>query len=103
MDKCFVKEIQVKRKNEWAYKKLYTTYLVNADNIIISDNGNRGIPIRVPGATRGHIELDENNVIVGYKLYDNSYKQDDETEYCYKKSVIKAIKGFMGHIIYIDD
>ena len=61
------------------------------------------IMIRSSGDTRGYIELDDDNVIIGYKLYDNSYKHNDKIDYCYKKSVKNIIDNFIGDTIYINN
>ena len=103
MDKHYIKELKSKRENSGWYKKYYITYLVNADTINVSEDGKMSIMIRSSGDTRGYIELDDDNVIIGYKLYDNSYKHNDKIDYCYKKSVKNIIDNFIGDTIYINN
>jgi hypothetical protein len=47
--------------------------------------------IRYPGATRGHIEVDENNIIKDIVLYKDSYNTDkiykDDVRSCFEKYI----------------
>ena len=103
IDKHYIKELKAKREKSLWYKRHHTTYLVNADTVNISNDGRMSIMIRASADMRGYIELDEHNIIIGYKLYDNSYKHDDKIDHCYKKSVIKVMDKFIGDIIYINN
>lgn len=59
---------------------LYSNYIFNEPV-----NGNWAI--RVPGATRGHIKI-EDGVVTEIKLYEDSF--------CYKKDVFDDLKKFIG-------
>lgn len=54
--------------------------------------------IRYPGATRGHILVDDNNVIQDIKLYDTA-TDSIKSVGCYKDSVKDAVKKFIGYKI----
>jgi hypothetical protein len=49
--------------------------------------------IRYPGATRGHIELDENDVIRDIKLYDTAHEHPTR---CYKLTVVPILLKYVG-------
>lgn len=49
--------------------------------------------LRYPGATRGHIEIDDNMVIVDIVLYDTAC---DNIVKCYKSTIREVIKKFIG-------
>lgn len=48
--------------------------------------------IRYPGATRGHIEVDENNIITDIVLYKDSYRTDK----IYKEEVWSCFEKYIG-------
>lgn len=53
--------------------------------------------IRLPGATRGHIEVDKNNIIKEIKFYEDScFGEGKNSLSCYKKEVIKAVEKYIG-------
>lgn len=49
-------------------------------------------PIRYPGATRGHVEVNEDDVIIDIKLYDDKYHTDG----IYKPEVRDIFKKYIG-------
>lgn len=59
--------------------------------------------IRFPGATRGHIEVDENNIIKDIKFYGDSgiAKKEPHNVGIYKESIIEEVKKFIGRKIVI--
>lgn len=64
----------------------FNTYIYDAKN----DNGDfYSYAIRYPGATRGHIELNEENIITNIKLYDS-------TKDIYRKEVEDILKKYIG-------
>ena len=64
------------------YDKSVGTYLCTWPN------DNNIICFRVPGATRGHIKL-ENNIIISFTFYDTS-------EECYEGNYVLSIDKFVG-------
>lgn len=54
--------------------------------------------IRRPGATRGHIEVDDNDVIVDIVIYDDSGIAHDKPNNvgCYREELKEAIKKYIG-------
>ena len=49
--------------------------------------------IRFPGATRGHIEVDENMIIKDIRLYNDTCF---ETHHLYKKDVLEILSKYIG-------
>jgi len=68
------------------------TYML-CDNTIPNFYG-----IRLPGATRGDIEFDNNGVIIAINLYETAI---DNCVACYKPSVREAIQKFIGYKIVL--
>lgn len=62
-------------------------------NYIYNDRYQNKYAIRYPGATRGHIEVDDNNIIVKIKIYHDEYHTDN----IYKSTVENAMKKFIGY------
>lgn len=48
--------------------------------------------IRFPGATRGHLEVDDNMIIIDIKLYDDNYNTDK----IYKNNVRECFDKYIG-------
>lgn len=59
---------------------------------IYNSKCNNKYPIRYPGATRGHIEVDENDIIINIKLYIDKY----ETNTIYNDSVVECFEKYVG-------
>ena len=59
--------------------------------------------IRFPGATRGHIEIDENSIIKDIVFYEDSgiAKKEPNNVGIYKEEIIDAVKKFIGRKIII--
>lgn len=60
------------------------------------------IPFRVPGATRGHIELDKDHIVTGIKFYEDT-SFGGAIDPVYKRDVVKAVEKFIGYKIVIVD
>lgn len=77
---------------EEPYKSMMTTYLWYND--IESDNyedGIKDIAFRLPGATRGHIEVDKDNIINKIVFYDDTcFDAKHNGIKCYKKEIESA-------------
>lgn len=74
-------------KDSWS-----KTYLYGDENgVEISQYGL--IAIRVPGATRGYIKVDENLIIQDLVIYEDSYKA---ALACYKSEVLEVRAKFIG-------
>ena len=65
-----------------------STYVMEKETF----NGANVIPIRYPGATRGHIELDSNDVITRIVLYDTCYNIIG----CYESTLKEVTSQFVG-------
>lgn len=84
---CITREID-KHLNFNDKHKIHTSYLYAPKKYI--ENGETLLPFRSPGATRGHIEIDSDNIIKNIKFYDCGWD-------IYKPSV-KIIKDkFIGY------
>ena len=59
-----------------------------------------GTAIRFPGATRGHVEFDDDLVITDIVLYDTA---SENCIACYKPSIHEAVKQFIGSKIVIQE
>lgn len=57
-------------------------------------------PIRYPGATRGHIRVDENEIITEIVLYKN---EDYDTSEIYESDIEECFKKYIGMRIVIDE
>lgn len=53
-----------------------------------------GVAIRYPGATRGHIEFNEEMIITKIVLYDTAF--DHKGVRCYEPTVEQAVQRFIG-------
>ena len=74
-------------KDSWS-----KTYLYGDENgVEISEYGL--IAIRVPGATRGHIKVDDNLIIQDLVIYEDSYTA---TWACYMPEVLEVRAKFIG-------
>ena len=58
-------------------------------------NDNNIICFRVPGATRGHIKL-EDNIIISFTFYDTS-------EGCYEGNYISSVEKFVGSKLILEE
>lgn len=67
----------------------------NRDKILVA--------FRIPGATRGHIELDENHIITDIKFYEDTCFGVGNLPSIYDRKVIDATKKFIGYRIVIGD
>lgn len=77
-------------KLEEPYKSMMTTYLC-LDDIKNLDENHRNVAFRVPGATRGHIELNDNNEIDNIVFYDDTcFDAKHKGIRCYVKEVEAA-------------
>lgn len=70
-------------------------YLLKVDNCwrgyrnyIYEEPINNSWLIRVPGATRGNIIVDDNNIILEINLYEDSF--------CYNREVLNNLDQFIG-------
>lgn len=61
-------------------------------NYIYNEKFKDSYAIRYPGATRGHIKVDENNIITEIKIYHDKYRTDK----IYKDTIDKALEKFIG-------
>lgn len=82
-------------KLESPYKEMMSTYLWNMDieNDFSYYDGKKGkcIAFRLPGATRGHIEVDENYIIKDILFYaDTCFNKNKNGVECYKPEVVEA-------------
>lgn len=66
--------------------------------LCVVDTSMCDIPIRYPGATRGHIQLDGDSRIVGFGFYDNFLgpKDGNRLQPIYKKSVLRELNRLIG-------
>lgn len=89
------------KKNRQGYKNDITEYLDEYlikcegcidfySNYIYDEPINGNWAIRVPGATRGHIKI-EDGIIKEIKLYEDSF--------CYKREVLNNLDQFIGKSI----
>lgn len=53
--------------------------------------------IRYPGATRGHIEVDEHSIIIDIKIYNDDYKTND----IYESDLEEQLTQFIGRKLVI--
>lgn len=56
----------------------------------------KGTAFRFPGATRGHIELDDNNVITAIKFYGDTCFGEARLNPLYDRKIENDIKVFLG-------
>ena len=56
----------------------------------------KGTVIRFPGATRGHIKLDDDNVITDIKFYEDTCFGEGILDSLYDKKIENDIKIFLG-------
>lgn len=61
-------------------------------NYVYNERRNNRYLIRYPGATRGYIQVDDDNVIINIKIYHDEYKTDS----IYKSTVENSMKKFIG-------
>ena len=69
----------------WKQNRSINTY-------IYRQLGNRYQAIRYPGATRGHIEIDKNDIIIDIKLYSDELHTDS----IYEKNVSECFSKYIG-------
>ncbi len=71
---------------------------------VFHSKGARRIAMRVPGATRGHIEIDKNNIIIDVVFYEDvAFVEDGRTNIgCYNKDIIEASKNIIGQLLDFD-
>lgn len=89
-------------KLESPYKEMMSTYLWYGD--IENNNyedGVKHIAFRLPGATRGHITVDKDNVITDILFYgDTCFNTNNNGIECYKPAVVvDATKKFRGTVL----
>ena len=58
---------------------------------ILFEKNDNSAAIRFPGATRGHIDYDENQIITKIVLYDI-----EEVDFIYKRSIQRELMKFIG-------
>lgn len=75
------------------YLLINETYKIN--NYIYDHPFDNSWPIRYPGATRGGIRVDENNIITDIVLYEDS---DD----IYKKNVREILSKYIGMKLVVE-
>lgn len=84
---------------EEPYEAMMTTYLWYND--IESDNYEddiKDIAFRLPGATRGHIEVDKDNIIKKIVFYDDTcFNANHNGIECYKKEIEVAVNTEFLH------
>lgn len=79
-------------------KDIYRTYIVIHSN---DDKDKTILCFRVPGATRGYIELDSNNKIREIEFYEN---QCFSKLKCYKREVVDYITSkYIGYTISFEN
>ena len=71
-----------------ARDSVFKTYIYK--NAQKDENDNKFYAIRYPGATRGHIKTNKENIILEIKLY------DDYNDSIYKKEVIDIFDKYIG-------
>lgn len=107
--------IYMKREKSTSVDNIWSTYLYDVkgeleDGLeyfdhLLGDKVTREkilIPFRVPGATRGHIELDKDHVVTGIKFYEDT-SFGAAIDPVYERGVIKAVEQFIGDKIVIVD
>lgn len=94
MTEYFDKYIPYRKRYSW-----YKTYLYN-DIGVFSDKGLNRIAFRVPGATRGCIDLERinNNQFLIINIHFNEDCCFGNIG-CYKRSILKASQKFIGKIL----
>lgn len=77
----------------------YGTYVMMSDNY-----KPKLYPIRFPGATRGHIEVDDDMIIKDIKIYESSgiYSGKPHTVGIYDPDIKVHLKEFIGKKLVID-
>ena len=73
-------------------KHVFRTYLYPANRY----GNQRLISFRYPGATRGHIELDKNNIIKNIVFYPDTCFGEERLSPLYDRKIIEDIKQFIG-------
>lgn len=80
-------------------KHVFRTYLYPANRY-----GNELlISFRYPGATRGHIELDKNNIIKDIKFYSDTCFGEGNLDQLYDRKIEEDIKQFIGQELVIEE
>lgn len=74
------------------YGDCWKTYLWEPDVKAVLQGKDTLIAFRAPGATRGHIEVDNNLIIQDIVFYDTSFGNFG----CYKETVKEVIPKFLG-------
>lgn len=74
------------------YGNCWRTYLWEPDVKDAIQGKDRLIAFRVPGATRGHVKVDDNLIIQDIVFYDTSFSNCG----CYNESVKEVIPKFLG-------
>lgn len=59
------------------------------------------VPIRYPGATRGHIKVDLDGIIEDIQLYDDTCFGAGRLEPLYKRAVLEELKKYIGYKVEI--
>lgn len=96
MDK-YITDYHKKIHNNMKY--VFRTYLYPANRY-----GNENlISFRYPGATRGHIEIDKNNIIKNIKFYSNTCFGEGNLDPLYDRKIEDDIKIFIGQTLVIEE
>ena len=72
------------------YKSCLRQHYTEGHYMLFSKDNPKSATIRFPGATRGYVTLDENDIIQSFTMY------PDYVSEIYKKSVIKYLNKFIG-------
>lgn len=84
--KEFVNDLTKEMDRHLLYGHKFQTYLTSKKN-------SKCVILRFPGATRGHLTLDDNNIITDIVLYETAC---DNCIRCYSHKVRESIKQFIG-------
>ena len=81
------------------YRLLSRTYLLGIEDY----RDHRGTCIRFPGATRGFIELDRNDIITEIRFYEDTCFGTKNLPKLYDRKIENDIKHFIGKKLILEE
>lgn len=80
-------------------KHVFRTYLYLTNKC----EGQKLVSFRYPGATRGHIELDKNNIIKDIRFYSDTCFGESNLDPLYDRKIEEDIKRFIGQELIFNE
>jgi hypothetical protein len=88
-DSAFYNDMTKEFDNYLLYKGTFETYIMEPEEF----TDGRSCALRVPGATRGAVVVDENNVITEIVLYEDTCFGKVA---CYDRSILDILPSYIG-------